>query len=257
MLLFQRPDDAIHRGFDKDAEADISLAGNISSRISSRSTLEQAQEHRRSRGGVRQIHRADEAAAQRVCGGCRGRNSWFRRPIRAWWTGSPSKNPRYLQKRPDLVESAGYVSGGNRDAPGARDPRETAGALSGECRSGRPPQQSAGPKDGRAAAGCLQPDPLSGTAGAVHGLHLQPDREIAFDDRIRQRGRADERSVQRAVAGGGREQCAGVRHSHRVSRASPPPLDMLVRTIAWITTTACWCRNSGAACELRNAIRNF
>ena len=41
-------------------------------------------------------------------------------------------------------------------------------------------------------------------------FHLQPDGQVAVDHRIRQRRRADQRPVQRAVAGGGSEQRAGV-----------------------------------------------
>ncbi len=63
-LLFQRPDDAIYRGFDKDAEADIA-SGARSSQTFEPLTVGQAQALVDQIRRVRQIHRADEAIAQR------------------------------------------------------------------------------------------------------------------------------------------------------------------------------------------------
>ena len=111
--------------------------------------------------------------------------------------GRPSKNPRYLQKRPDLVDprEAHLAEMGTRLNRGI--PSDAARAFPGQCGAGRPPQQSARSQDRYAAARRLQPDPLSGTARAVHGFHLQPDRQVALHHRLRQRRRADQRSVQR------------------------------------------------------------
>ena len=61
-LLFQRPDDAIHRGSDKQAEADIASPGTFLSNYEP-FTVEQARAMVGSRRRVRQVHRADEAAA--------------------------------------------------------------------------------------------------------------------------------------------------------------------------------------------------
>jgi hypothetical protein len=69
-LLFQRPDDADHRGFDAQAEADIASPGDLHFELRA-ADVEQARA-RRSRGGVRQIHRADEAAAEGFAAGTTG-----------------------------------------------------------------------------------------------------------------------------------------------------------------------------------------
>ena len=56
-LLFQRPDDAIHRGADKQAEADIASPGTFLSNYEP-FTVEQARQNRWARGRIRQVHRA-------------------------------------------------------------------------------------------------------------------------------------------------------------------------------------------------------
>jgi phosphoenolpyruvate carboxykinase (diphosphate) len=99
--LFQRPDDAIHRGFDKQAEADIAGPGNFLSNFEPL-TLDQAKTM------VDHVVEFDKYSA----------------PMKTLLTrfvehpetdfvvssanprlvdGKPSKNPRYLQLRPDLV----------------------------------------------------------------------------------------------------------------------------------------------------------
>lgn len=102
-LLFQRPDDAIHRGYDKQAEADIATPGTFLSNFQPLT-----------RSDAREM--VDDAIAF----------SAFTAPMRALITevasqpddhspsffvssanprlvdGKPSKNPRYLQPRPDL-----------------------------------------------------------------------------------------------------------------------------------------------------------
>jgi len=100
-LLFQRPDDAIHRGFDKDAERDISLPGTF---LSNFEPLADAQ----ARTIVDHVVEFDQYTEP------------MKRLLREFVTspttefvvssahprlvdGQPSKNPRYLQKRPDLV----------------------------------------------------------------------------------------------------------------------------------------------------------
>ena len=99
-LLFQRPDDAIHRGYDKQAEADIAAGAFLSNFAPL------------TREDARAI--ADDAVA----------NSQFTRPMQDLIrsvadgegeapffvssahprivNGAPSKNPRYLQVRPDI-----------------------------------------------------------------------------------------------------------------------------------------------------------
>ena len=60
-LLFQRPDDAIHRGFDKDAEADIASPGNVISNFEPL-TVAQAQALVDRVVEFDQYYRTDEAA---------------------------------------------------------------------------------------------------------------------------------------------------------------------------------------------------
>ncbi len=114
-------------------------------------------------------------------------------------------------------ESARFVSGRNRRAPGARDPRRAPGLSAGERRAGGPQKQSR-----RIPSMALPP------LAVYSPIHYQELPElfmdficsltgqIARDHRIRQRRRAHQRSVQRAVAGGGSEQRAGVGHSDRL-----------------------------------------
>ena len=66
------------------------------------------------------------------------------------------------------------------------------------------------PEAGHPLARVLQSDSLPRTAGVVHGIHLQHDRQIAFHDRRRFRRRADQRAVQRAAADHRSEQRARV-----------------------------------------------
>ena len=54
-------------------------------------------------------------------------------------------------------------------------------------------------------------------------------------------------AVQRAAAGDRRERRAGLGHPDRLRRLSPRRRDTSGRSIAWITTTACWFRSCGSA----------
>ena len=58
--------------------------------------------------------------------------------------GKPSKNPRYLQKRPDLVNPRESLSGGNGRPPAPPRAAGPAVAHARDRRAARPPQQSAG-----------------------------------------------------------------------------------------------------------------
>ena len=69
-LLFQRPDDAVHPGFDQQAEADISAPGTFLSNFEPLSVRKGAR-HRRTPCRVRPVHGADEAPARGVCPGRR------------------------------------------------------------------------------------------------------------------------------------------------------------------------------------------
>ncbi|HVW86790.1 MAG TPA: hypothetical protein VHB50_19025, partial [Bryobacteraceae bacterium] len=108
-LLFQRPDDAIHRGFDKDAEADIASAGTFLSNFEPL-TVKDAQ------GLVDHVVAFDQYTEpmKRLLANFAASpkteyvvSSAHPRIV----DGSPSKNPRYLQKRPDLANPRdGYLA---------------------------------------------------------------------------------------------------------------------------------------------------
>jgi hypothetical protein len=98
--LFQRPDDAVHRGLDKQTELDLSRADNFVSnfeplrRADARGLVERAAEFDRFTPPMKRLLRgaaADERDGFVV-------SSANPRLV----DGKPSKNPRYLQLRPDL-----------------------------------------------------------------------------------------------------------------------------------------------------------
>jgi hypothetical protein len=104
-LLFQRPDEAIHRGFDAQAEADLATPGTFISNFEPLS-VEQA------RAIVDHVVEFDQytepmqqllARFVKGCGYAYAVSSAIPRLV----NGSPSKNPRYLQKRPDVVNARG------------------------------------------------------------------------------------------------------------------------------------------------------
>ena len=104
--------------------------------------------------------------------------------------GKPSKNPRYLQKRPDLENPretylAEIAARLEREIPRDRPVHFPVNAVLAGRRNSPPD-----PEIGLPPLAVYNPDSLSGTSRAVHGVHFQPDRQIAVDDRIRQRGRA-------------------------------------------------------------------
>jgi len=99
-LLFQRPDEAIHRGADKQAEADIASPGTFLSNYEP-FTLDQAAritahvaEFDKYTGPMKDLLRGFVAGAPMSY----VVSSAHPRVVE----GKPSKNPRYLQKRPDL-----------------------------------------------------------------------------------------------------------------------------------------------------------
>ena len=100
-LLFQRPDDAIHRGFDKDAEADIASPGTF---ISNFEPLD-IEKARALVDRVVEFDQYTEPMKNLIL-------NFVAHPSPAWVVssahprivdGAPSKNPRYLQRRPDLA----------------------------------------------------------------------------------------------------------------------------------------------------------
>ena len=100
--LFQRPDDAIHRGFDSQAEADIAAPGSFLSNFEPL-TLAQAEaivSH------VVEFDKYTEPMKERLA-------EFVRQPRTDYVVssahprlggGAPSKKPRYLQVRPDLAD---------------------------------------------------------------------------------------------------------------------------------------------------------
>ncbi|MGO9241949.1 MAG: hypothetical protein ACLQBJ_14190 [Bryobacteraceae bacterium] len=104
-LLFQRPDEAIHRGFDAQAEADLAAPGTFISNFEPLS-VEQA------RAIVDHVVEFDQYTEPmkrllegfvKGCGVSYAVSSALPRMV----DGSPSKNPRYLQQRPDVVNARG------------------------------------------------------------------------------------------------------------------------------------------------------
>jgi hypothetical protein len=104
-LLFQRPDDAIVRGFDAQAEADMASAGSFISNFEPL-TLEQA---RNLVDHVAEFDQYTEPMKQLLTNfatqPANGRLAFVVSSAHPRMVdGKPSKNPRYLQKRPDLVD---------------------------------------------------------------------------------------------------------------------------------------------------------
>lgn len=100
--LFQRPDDAVHRGLDKQTESDFAQPGNFFSNYEPltnnkvRDITAKVTEFDRFTAPMKQMLSAavEQKSAYAVC-------SAMPRIVE----GKPSKNPRYLQIRPDVVDS--------------------------------------------------------------------------------------------------------------------------------------------------------
>ena len=107
--LFQRPDDAIHRGYDKAAEADFAAGRNFFcnyeplSRQQAREIVDDAIALQQYTPPMRRL--IEEAAASKPADGS---PEWIVATSHPRLVdGKPSKNPRYLQLRPDLVDELG------------------------------------------------------------------------------------------------------------------------------------------------------
>ncbi|MGD1072962.1 MAG: hypothetical protein ABSB15_22805 [Bryobacteraceae bacterium] len=108
-LLFQRPDDAIHRGFDKDAEADLASPGTFLSNFEpltlsqARALVDNVVEFDQYTEPMQRLIADFVANPQTTC----VVSSAHLRLV----NGIPTKNPRYLQKRPDLAHPReGYLA---------------------------------------------------------------------------------------------------------------------------------------------------
>ena len=109
LRLFQRPDDAIHRGYDKQAELDFSRGGNFFSNYepldlaTAKQMLEDVIEFSQYTEPVQRLIRefVEKGGASYLVATSHPRVI----------SGKPTKNPRYLQPRPDLMEpDATYVA---------------------------------------------------------------------------------------------------------------------------------------------------
>jgi len=108
-MLFQRPDEAVHRGYDKEAEADLSGPDVFVSNFEPL-TMTQAQsladdviDFDKYTDPMKNLVRNAIASGETEFVA----SSAHPRLVE----GKPSKNPRYLQKRPDVVnERAGYLA---------------------------------------------------------------------------------------------------------------------------------------------------
>lgn len=100
--LFQRPDDAIHRGYDKQAEGDIATAGVFLSNFEPLSR-ETAREIVEDAMGFEQYSTPMQNLFRRFLAAESPRFIVSSAHPRIF-EGKPSKNPRYLQDRPDLAD---------------------------------------------------------------------------------------------------------------------------------------------------------
>ena len=100
LRLFQRPDEAIHRGYDQQAEQDLAEPGNFLSNFAPLTTRD-ARELSEDAIGFVQFTEPMQQLIRAATNG--GRPAYFVSSAHPRLVeGKPSKNPRYLQKRPDL-----------------------------------------------------------------------------------------------------------------------------------------------------------
>ena len=100
--LFQRPDDAIHRGYDHQTERDFARTGTFFSNYQPL-TAAQARELVEDAVGFDEFTPPMQALIQAAAAG--DRPDYFVSPAHPRLVdGKPSKNPRYLQIRPDLLD---------------------------------------------------------------------------------------------------------------------------------------------------------
>lgn len=108
LRLFQRPDDAVHRGHDKQAEADLAGAVAPSVFISNFAPLTpaDARELVDDAIGFARWTAPMQQCIEKAANGADGTfvvSSAHPRMV----DGKPTKNPRYLQERPDLIDARG------------------------------------------------------------------------------------------------------------------------------------------------------
>jgi phosphoenolpyruvate carboxykinase (diphosphate) len=101
--LFQRPDDAIHRGYDKQTERDLSRTDNFISNFEPL-TREDAGELVADAVGFSKFTAPMQGLIQTAAMEQNGPKYFVSSAHPRIVDGKPSKNPRYLQVRPDLVD---------------------------------------------------------------------------------------------------------------------------------------------------------
>ena len=103
--LFQRPDDAIHRGYDKVTESDFAHGGNFFSNYQPL-TVAEARDMLEDAIGFYQYTRPMQKMIEGYVEA--GRPAYFVSNANPRLVdGRPTKNPRYLQTRPDLLDPRG------------------------------------------------------------------------------------------------------------------------------------------------------
>lgn len=101
--LFQRPDDAIHRGYDKQAELDISTPGTFLSNYEPL-TASDARAQIEDAVGFSAYTAPMQDLVRKAAAGKTGDPAYFVSSAHPRIVGGkPSKNPRYLQLRPDIA----------------------------------------------------------------------------------------------------------------------------------------------------------
>ena len=101
--LFQRPDDAIIRGFDKQTETDLARPGNF---ISNFQALSQS-DAKKQKSHTLSFEKYTEPMSKLIESVCQNENSstsFVSSANPRIVDGKPTKNPRYLQTRPDLFD---------------------------------------------------------------------------------------------------------------------------------------------------------
>ena len=102
-LLFQRPDDAIHRGYDKQTEKDIAEGAFLSNFAPL--TREEVQEITQDAVGFSQFTKPMRRRLQRFASGHNKATYVVSSAHPRIVNGARTKNPRYLQLRPDIVNA--------------------------------------------------------------------------------------------------------------------------------------------------------
>ena len=140
----------------------------------------------RSRHRVRRVQPAHaRAALGRGCGRL-GRRRLFRPAATHQRQAEQEPSLPADTPRPARARVAHYRRARHSPGEGHDEPRPA--AVARRRGAGRPTQQPSRPRGGHPAAGGLRPDPLSGAARAVHGLHLLADGQEPLDHGGRLRG---------------------------------------------------------------------